>query len=566
MLNHQLLLGNCLDVLRDFPDNSIDAVVTDPPYGLSFMGKKWDYDLPDTATWAECLRVLKPGGNLLSFAGTRTQHRMVANILGAGFELQDIVLWSYGCLSEDSEVLTKDGWVQYHKAMDSEVLSYDVERDIYKWERPQRWYVYGVESDTAFRIRSDETDQIVSRGHRCLVERDGKLVFVGAEKLSGVEVMPTLQSDFFDVPESKEGELQQGVQWELQGSGLGQARSQGEVRMDGEKLGVLSRKNDWAWKPRMEGGTNLLQKEREVCGSVNKVRAVPRGLHGDGTERWLCDGAQTDSGSGSWETSLEGGVRPPYQSRCDRQQVGELNAIRFQCGSQEVRTRASYRTTLATITPIKYSGVFWCPTVSTGAFVARRNGKVFVTGNSGFPKSLDVSKAIDKAAGVKFDAVPASGVGFMNAEGAGGYNVTKNQLVRKGESTPYAQQWAGWGTALKPAYEPVSIFTKGSSLTLYAEPKRLYYCAKAPKKDRNLGLPSDATNTHPTIKPLKLMEQLCQLATPPGGTILDPFMGSGTTGIAALNMGYSFVGIDMGEEYFDIASRRLNSLFPKSEA
>ena len=96
MLNHQLLLGNCLEVLRDFPDNSIDAVVTDPPYGLSFMGKKWDYDLPDTATWAECLRVLKPGGNLLSFAGTRTQHRMVANILGAGFELQDIVLWNYG--------------------------------------------------------------------------------------------------------------------------------------------------------------------------------------------------------------------------------------------------------------------------------------------------------------------------------------------------------------------------------------------------------------------------------------------------------------------------------------
>jgi len=96
MPDHQLLFGDCLDVLRDFPDNSVDSVVTDPPYGLSFMGKKWDYNLPDTTAWAECLRVLKPGGNLLSFAGTRTQHRMVANILGAGFELQDIVLWNYG--------------------------------------------------------------------------------------------------------------------------------------------------------------------------------------------------------------------------------------------------------------------------------------------------------------------------------------------------------------------------------------------------------------------------------------------------------------------------------------
>ena len=79
---------------------------------------------------------------------------------------------------------------------------------------------------------------------------------------------------------------------------------------------------------------------------------------------------------------------------------------------------------------------------------------------SGFPKSLDVSKAIDKAAGVAFDAIPASGVGFMNAEGAGGYNTTKNQLVRSGSSTEAAQQWQGWGTALKPAFEPLVVARK----------------------------------------------------------------------------------------------------------
>lgn len=92
----QLKLGNCLDVLKDFPDGCIDAVVTDPPYGLSFMGKKWDYDVPNKEIWAECLRVLKPGGNLLCFAGTRTQHRMVARVVEAGFELQDIVGYCYG--------------------------------------------------------------------------------------------------------------------------------------------------------------------------------------------------------------------------------------------------------------------------------------------------------------------------------------------------------------------------------------------------------------------------------------------------------------------------------------
>ena len=78
--SHFIRLGDCLDVLKTMPDNSVDSIVTDPPYGLSFMGKKWDYDVPSTEIWAECLRVLKPGGHLLAFAGTRTQHRMAVRI------------------------------------------------------------------------------------------------------------------------------------------------------------------------------------------------------------------------------------------------------------------------------------------------------------------------------------------------------------------------------------------------------------------------------------------------------------------------------------------------------
>lgn len=77
-------------------DNSVDAIVTDPPYGLSFMGKKWDYDVPSVEVWAECLRVLKPGGHLLAFAGTRTQHRMAVRIEDAGFEIRDMIAWVYG--------------------------------------------------------------------------------------------------------------------------------------------------------------------------------------------------------------------------------------------------------------------------------------------------------------------------------------------------------------------------------------------------------------------------------------------------------------------------------------
>ncbi|HBO3083395.1 DNA-methyltransferase [Pseudomonas aeruginosa] len=95
-LPYRLHLGDCLQVLKTFPDNSFDSVVTDPPYGLSFMGKRWDYDVPSVEIWAECLRVLKPGGHLLAFAGTRTQHRMALRIEDAGFEIRDMIAWVYG--------------------------------------------------------------------------------------------------------------------------------------------------------------------------------------------------------------------------------------------------------------------------------------------------------------------------------------------------------------------------------------------------------------------------------------------------------------------------------------
>jgi len=87
---------DCRDGLALLPDNSVDSIVCDPPYGISFMGKKWDCDVPGVDIWIECLRVLKPGGYLLAFAGTRTQHRMAVRIEDAGFEIRDIIAWVYG--------------------------------------------------------------------------------------------------------------------------------------------------------------------------------------------------------------------------------------------------------------------------------------------------------------------------------------------------------------------------------------------------------------------------------------------------------------------------------------
>jgi DNA modification methylase len=88
--------GNNMDSLKCLPDNSVDSIVTDPPYGLSFLGKKWDHDVPSVDFWKEIFRVLKPGGYVLSFGGTRTYHRMVVNIEDAGFEIRDQIMWIYG--------------------------------------------------------------------------------------------------------------------------------------------------------------------------------------------------------------------------------------------------------------------------------------------------------------------------------------------------------------------------------------------------------------------------------------------------------------------------------------
>jgi site-specific DNA-methyltransferase (adenine-specific) len=252
---------------------------------------------------------------------------------------------------------------------------------------------------------------------------------------------------------------------------------------------------------------------------------------------------------------------------------------------------------------------------------------------SGFPKSLDISKAIDKAAGAERKIIAANkhanqypngpgGVGFHG--GPGEYS----QISRPPEpltipATPLACQWDGWGTALKPAWEPIIVAMKSldgtfahnaethgvaglnvdegriegkqqgrwpanllldeESAELLGQPARFFYCAKAGKKERNIGLDGEGQivddgrqkkidnpylrgetlrqNIHPTVKPLALMEYLCKLTkTPTGGLVLDPFGGSGTTALACIKTGRDYVLIEKEPEYCEIANKRIGGL------
>ncbi|UVK64187.1 DNA methyltransferase [Mycobacterium phage Norz] len=98
MSNVDLRLGDCRDILTELEDASVDSIVTDPPYELAFMGKKWDGSgiAFDVEMWEQCLRVLKPGGHLLAFGGSRTWHRLTVAIEDAGFEIRDSIAWLYG--------------------------------------------------------------------------------------------------------------------------------------------------------------------------------------------------------------------------------------------------------------------------------------------------------------------------------------------------------------------------------------------------------------------------------------------------------------------------------------
>jgi site-specific DNA-methyltransferase (adenine-specific) len=418
-MTYKIHVGNNLDILPTLPDNSVDSIVTDPPYELGFMGKKWDSTgiAYSVELWSECLRVLKPGGHLLAFSGSRTYHRMTVAIEDAGFEIRDMISWI------SNKTFPKS--LNISKAIDKAA---GAERE-----------VIGVNQN---------------------VVRDSKVA--GGSDFGGFSKANA---------EVTASATEEAKKWEGWGTAL---------------------------KPTVEP---IVMARKPVKGTVaNNVLTY-------GTGGLNIDASRIGTDTITINT-FDNGAKPfgdavgePFTSR---QQEGRwpANVILDEDAAEilddqsgQTNSKASNR---GEINIGKMAG-YGDAEKKTMAGTERLRGH---NDSGGASRFFYVAKASKRDRNEGLDELPN---GYWELQGHQG-NKAEDGISNK----------SGTGT--------VAGFSK---------------------------------NYHPTVKPTSLMNYLIKLVTPPGGTVLDPFTGSGSTGKAAILDGFDFVGIEMTEEYLPIIEGRL---------
>ena len=380
--------GDCIEVMSQMPPESVDAIVTDPPYGLGFMGKKWD-DLPPSREWAEaCFRVLKPGGHIAAFGGTRTWHRLAVAIEDAGFEMRDSLAWLYG-----------SGFPKSH----------DVGKAIDK---------------LAGHVRGSAPD--FRNGPNTNPATKGTVRYSGGYGIQdGTDTGPA-------TPEAE--------QWDGWGTAL---------------------------KPAFEP---IVLARKPLVGTVaSNVLA-----HGTGAIN--VDACRI---------------------------AGEVPSV----------PQPDFKHVNGAVTHLDAHA---------------RNGQMSSAPSGRWPANV----LLDQHAAAWVDE--QSGVTKSSVRPATGGPIFKS-----------SQSFRGGG-------EQVDIGDRGHADKGGAS--RFFYTAKAPKSER----PNVDGVQHPTVKPLSIMRWMLRLVTPPGGTVLDPFAGSGTTIEAALIEGFNPIGIEMEADYLPLIQQRID--------
>lgn len=293
--------------------------------------------------------------------------------------------YAYTCLSQDTEILTESGWEYFVNQVDfksKRILCYDVINDRYFLEVPKKWHFYPQVSDTLRRIRSDRTDQLVTGNHRCLAEREGELSYIYAQSLSSRACVPYLE-DLSHVQSSVSDRSIGGKETKRSSSYWIR-----KVLLEGMQ-GQGAEESNRGEKSLVERWSSTQEKKRGLHSAICRLSSrVPA----DGGEQGVYTREQTRGGPTSRKTAPGYGNRPSYRWESIEQQARKLDVIflseRPYGVSQGPR---SYSTTLATVTEEPYKGFVFCPTVSTAAFVVRRRGKIFLTGNSAVPQGNQIA-------------------------------------------------------------------------------------------------------------------------------------------------------------------------------
>ena len=509
--------GDCLDVLRSLPDCSVDSVVTDPPYALGFMGREWDTFGMDVGrgaqarsqrraevtptgeghstsagpylasgvdslraaglpfqrwceAWAtECLRVLKPGGHLLAFGGTRTWHRLACAVEDAGFEVRDSIAWMYGSGFPKS--------LDVSKAIDKRA---------------------NVNDETHRRIALVAE---VIRTHREAkgMERSAvSLAVVGTpsgacwnwehQQLPSAEMWPAIKR-VLDIPDKFDGLIEGtraqfiGAEREVIGertTGLGTGRGAVAYIGDSDNRDVTAPATDAARE--WEGWGTALKPAFEPVVVARKplIGTVAANVLAHGTGALNIDGCRIET--------TEPGGRPHISAD------GGGNSV----------------------------GVY-----GDGLHGSRNLGK-FDQGRWPANVVLDETQAeaLDEQSGTQRDGTAV--------------NRNKDPKAEK----PHEVYGGGWLNGDRP---DITHGGQGGA-------SRFFYVAKADATER----PRVNGTAHPTVKPLSLMRWLVRLVTPPGGTVLEPFAGSGTTVEACIIEGFDCIAIEKGEEYLPLIMQRIH--------
>ena len=505
MANIDIRHGDCLEVLRDLPDNSVDSVITDPPYGLSntkpqqvadvlaawvtgeteavpatkggFMGKDWDSFVPPPAVWEECLRVLKPGGHMAVFAGARTQDLMGLSIRLAGFEIRDTLGWIYGSGFPKS--------MDVGKAIDrSNGENRNRQLEFTEWMRSTGITVKQI---------SEATGTATMGGHY--------LDTSSQPAIATADLFDKLRHLLPEVPERIE-------------------------RLVAERTGI-----EW---------TDYVK--REVVGRAKGAQAESTGRYGawgndrgDGISEYNLTAPATSDAArwDGWGTALKPAIEPIILARKPLAGTVAQNVLEHGVGGLNIdacRVPGGPRTT-------HKDGNYTGSQANKAAYQPLGEGHYSEQPSGRFPANV----LLDEHAATEMDK--QSGIAKPKRARTG----------KRGGSSWHGME--GLGSPDKCGHWPED--TGGGASRFFPMFK---YQPKAPKRERPVVEREDGTKIqHPTVKPLALMEWLVTLTTPPGGTVLDPFAGTGTTLQAARDKGFRAIGVEQDSDYIQLIETRLKN-------